>query len=771
MSPSPRPLRARPGLPFASRACSASARSRCASRRASSALRRTSRPSSRSRRCCSGSSTSSPRCSAFTPRTSTSTTSAGGCCAARQCTGCPRTSSASSFRRTRALRRRPSVAGGPVISSGPAAAAAIPHDAYAGFTSRIFAPIVDSGETRGVLGAAAREERRFGERDTDVIGAFASLAALALRNAETYEERSRQARVQRGFSSIATVLGEPLSLTATLDAVAQAAAEALGGDFTAVLMPRSDGELELGGCVRAAAAVREQAPGRPSPAARVLTLCAAEGRVIAAPSLAGDTRFGQEWTTLAAEAGCKALLAVPLESRRSERHGVVLVCFAEERRFTDDDLELASQLTHVARGALGRSDLYESERSARALAQQLARTGSLLATELDPDTVLEEVVQHAPPLLGADACAIRILEGDELVAHGCEWRRRRGARRHAPARHEPSRRRRLPVADVGRARGRSRRPAARRSRSRDRVGLLGVPRRPARRPGGNGPRRAVRLLATRAHVAEGRDRGARGACRKHVGGALERGALHVGRRRPRAQLRDPREHRGRHRRRRQGLARRALERRRRADHRRRRRGRARPHGRGRPPPQPVGRRRPATPPRPDSARHGGGLALRHRGRDARSRECRVGPHLRVPRHLVGAARGGDEERVRRDGVARAAEPAHVDLRLCRDAPARGRPLRRGGAAHVPALHRFRIGTADLDRRCAPERRAARHRRPAGRPRADRCRLRRLGGRRRRPGSDDERAPVRARSPRGAAVGAGRSRTSCARCCRRSSTTP
>jgi PAS domain S-box-containing protein len=305
--------------------------------------------------------------------------------------------------------------GSPVISSGPAAAAAIPHDAYGGFTSRIFAPIVDSGETRGVLGAAAREERRFGERDTDVIAAFASLAALALRNAETYEERSRQARVQRGFSSIATVLGEPLSLTATLDAVAQAAAEALGGDFTAVLMPRSDGELELAGAFGLPPAFASRLQEGLPPAARVLTLCAAEGRVIAAPSLAGDTRFGQEWTTLAAEAGCNALLAVPLESRRSERHGVVLVCFAGERRFTDDDLELARQLTHVARGALGRSDLYESERSARALAQQLARTGSLLATELDPDTVLEEVVQHAPPLLGADACAIRILEGDELV--------------------------------------------------------------------------------------------------------------------------------------------------------------------------------------------------------------------------------------------------------------------------------------------------------------------------------------------------------------------
>ncbi|MDQ3823976.1 MAG: ATP-binding protein, partial [Actinomycetota bacterium] len=49
------------------------------------------------------------------------------------------------------------------------------------------------------------------------------------------------------------------------------------------------------------------------------------------------------------------------------------------------------------------------------LAQQLARTGSLLATELDPAAVLDEVVQRAPALLGAEACTIRLLEGDELV--------------------------------------------------------------------------------------------------------------------------------------------------------------------------------------------------------------------------------------------------------------------------------------------------------------------------------------------------------------------
>src|SRR5205814_1304731 len=61
------------------------------------------------------------------------------------------------------------------------------------------------------------------------------------------------------------------------------------------------------------------------------------------------------------------------------------------------------------------SGRYETERRARALAQQLARTGTLLATDLDPAAVLDEIVAQAPALLGADAAVVRLLDDDELV--------------------------------------------------------------------------------------------------------------------------------------------------------------------------------------------------------------------------------------------------------------------------------------------------------------------------------------------------------------------
>ncbi len=307
--------------------------------------------------------------------------------------------------------------GRPVIGNEYAELAdPVPHEAYDGFTDAIVAPMRWSEDVQGVLGVGRRSGHPFNRRDADVLEAFAGLASLALRNAETFTSSSRQARVQRGFYRIASALGLSLSRSATVEAVAQAAAEALGGASAAVLMLHA-GRLSLAGQHELSAgfvSVLEDGIGEgDGPLARE----ARQGRVIAAPPLAQDERLPYGWHEAAAADGYRALLAVPVETPRDEAGGLVVVFFEEERVFTEDDLELARHLANAARGALERSELFEAERSARALAQQLTRTGRLLTTELDPAAVLDEVVQQAPDLVNADACAIRVLEDDELVVN------------------------------------------------------------------------------------------------------------------------------------------------------------------------------------------------------------------------------------------------------------------------------------------------------------------------------------------------------------------
>jgi PAS domain S-box-containing protein len=275
-------------------------------------------------------------------------------------------------------------------------------------------PIVVFDELIGVLALHRAEPHRWSADDIALTETVAREIGLAIRLTRLLRDNERRIAQQAAFFRIAAMVGQSLSLSATFDALAQAATDAFGGDAAAVLMPRG-ADLELAASVQLPEQLADAlAAGLPASAASLAT-AAADGRTLVSPRVAGDDRFAEPWLTLLQDAGLSGLIAVPVASRRAARSGLALVFFAVERLFSDEDLEVARHLADAGRGALERSELFEAERTARALSQQLARTGSVLATELEPAAVLDEVVQQAPTLLGADACAVLTLEEDELV--------------------------------------------------------------------------------------------------------------------------------------------------------------------------------------------------------------------------------------------------------------------------------------------------------------------------------------------------------------------
>jgi PAS domain S-box-containing protein len=289
----------------------------------------------------------------------------------------------------------------------------VPHPAYEGFRAALVAPMIWSGEVRGVFGVGLRDEARvFGEQEAEIIEAFASLASLALRNAATFEQSERQARVQRSFYRIAAALGEPISRARTHAALAQAASEAFGGSFSAVLMSGRSG-LEPAGGHNLPEGLEEFLAAQLAEPASPICSSARSQRVLSSGAVLRDERFGDRWRERAEGNDFRSLIVIPVDAGQST--GLAVVFFSEERRFDDDDVELARHLSRAARGALERSELFESERTSRALSQQLTRMGRLLAAELDPAAVLDELVGQAPRLLGVEACSIRVYEDGELV--------------------------------------------------------------------------------------------------------------------------------------------------------------------------------------------------------------------------------------------------------------------------------------------------------------------------------------------------------------------
>jgi PAS domain S-box-containing protein len=246
------------------------------------------------------------------------------------------------------------------------------------------------------------------------VGLSIHIARLLEENADQVEQSARQARIQRGFYGIASALAQPLSHEETLAALASAASETFGGSAAALLMPVPHG--------LALAAAHELPPELAGPlreglpeSAGALIPCARERRTLAASDMLADDRFEPEWRELTGRLGYRSLLAIPIEAARRDQGGLVLVFFSEPRTFSDDELELAQHLAGAARGALERSELYENERNSRALSQQLARMGGLLAAELDSVAIIGEVVDQAAVLLSADAASVRQFDEEALV--------------------------------------------------------------------------------------------------------------------------------------------------------------------------------------------------------------------------------------------------------------------------------------------------------------------------------------------------------------------
>ena len=212
------------------------------------------------------------------------------------------------------------------------------------------------------------------------------------------------------------------------------------------------------------------------------------------PPTNASTRSLRE--SLVAE-GYGSLLCAPVAGVRDQAYAVV-VLFRGSRAFTDEDVLLTQHLSGAARGALERSELFEGERRARTVSQQLARAGASARDEprsgggprggraRGAGLALRRRRRHPSAReRRASSCAPPIGPGTERP------------RRHVGRLGGGDLRRGRPVAGARRPQGRQRAATARPRRSPARAGSGGVRRRTARRARRWPQRRARRLLAVR----------------------------------------------------------------------------------------------------------------------------------------------------------------------------------------------------------------------------------------------------------------------------------
>ena len=359
------------------------------------------------------------------------------CCAAPPCTGCRRSWSGSSSTRRRALpgarsqRSRGTSDHAARRRAGAGAARGVPASSRARSSRRCAGGEGVRGDARRRLAAAPDRVRRGGRRGCSRRSPASP--ALALRNAEAFEERGGRPASSAASTASRASSPQPLSLAETVDAVGAGR----GRRARRRLRRRARCRAARRSSSRARRGCPSRSPPRSGRARRLLDAALAsaleDARVLASPDARSDDALRRGVARASPSApGTAACSPRPWPHRaRSAAPGSRSSSSSEERRSRRRRPRArAPARRRGARRLRAQRALRGGARGA--VARAAARPhGRLLATELDPAAVLDEVVAAGAGLLvGADACAIRVVEDEELVV----TRRRDGDGRGGAAR-------------------------------------------------------------------------------------------------------------------------------------------------------------------------------------------------------------------------------------------------------------------------------------------------------------------------------------------------
>jgi len=278
-------------------------------------------------------------------------------------------------------------------------------------------PILFEDTLVGVLTLCGQQPFYFDSDDRALLDSFVAQAAVAIRNAQLYQEAEKRQQRLETLVAVAQRLTRGLDLPTVLNAIAEATAMVFEGE--AGFRVLAGGELVRVGATPGAleAMRRERIPIGESISGRVAT----SGESIITTDTAAEARLLPEHRTAVERERTGALMCLPV--RVGPRVLGTLNIYRERGyRFDQDTIKLAMSLADQAGIAIENARLYETLEAHAGRLRTLARLNQLIFSSLDMDAVLREIARAAATLTGAPV--VRFLIADEatqpLHAHATE---------------------------------------------------------------------------------------------------------------------------------------------------------------------------------------------------------------------------------------------------------------------------------------------------------------------------------------------------------------
>ncbi|HEV8677043.1 MAG TPA: GAF domain-containing protein [Methylomirabilota bacterium] len=301
--------------------------------------------------------------------------------------------------------------GDPAITLSAPARARIERE---GSRALVAVPILFGAEVLGVLAVYHAPGYQIPDEETEFLETLANQAAVALENARLFGEARRRQQTAETLAALTQTLTGSLDLSTVLSHVADGVRRLLGSDGGTVGLVEPDGAIRLTAAVGLGADVFRGIVVRPGQGVggRVL----ASGQPFWTARYLEDPRITPDFAEPVRAAGLVAELAVPVRIRE-EVVGVLWAGYGRSVQITNEDVELAGDLAQVVAVAVENARLYQRARQREAEARALFDVGRLIAATLDPERVLDLIVEKACGLVSVPACGLFRLDPDGMLRY------------------------------------------------------------------------------------------------------------------------------------------------------------------------------------------------------------------------------------------------------------------------------------------------------------------------------------------------------------------
>ena len=290
-----------------------------------------------------------------------------------------------------------------------------------GNASMLSAAMVSQGQVLGTIAAVHLDLKPFSANDARIVKTFADQAAIAIRNAQLFNETQQSLERQTATAEVLQVISaSPTDVQPVFDAIAERAKTLCDGLISGV--SRFDGELVHlvayhGVSPEVEAKVRALFPMKPSRES-ITARAVLAGAPVQIEDMQADADYAPALRQAAAEVGSHSTVAVPM-FKDGRAIGAISVGRAQPGAFPERQVQLLQTFADQAVIAIENVRLFRETQDAlqqqKASADVLAVISSSVA---DTQPVFDKILQSCKHLFGSDETAVLLVDEADQVTLG-----------------------------------------------------------------------------------------------------------------------------------------------------------------------------------------------------------------------------------------------------------------------------------------------------------------------------------------------------------------